>query len=336
MYSVTVEPHGRKNMVKEILRHGDTAAPEQPPLPERPAVKYHHAIKDAIVEERHDRQVFRMERLGKFKTHRFVPALLSERMVPCWRSTDNQDHTPAAEAQKKLAEAAKTLRRDTFNKAGFPTNGKEPRSRKYKAHKIVAPKLSIFPTMSAALKRTGKVEVEQHEVEWNICNIPEHPGLEALGNGGAGPAWDELREQKAQEDHENRSMWLAHDVKPGGKMVSPVVEEIKEIRQKGKHRLKSLSAQYEKKREAFQNAPEYSAMESFHRYCAEKKAKAKAETLEAAKLFERKPEQNAGITGFGLTGMLNLGVSKNRVSQPPTTTDLGLTTSPSDVRQVSE
>merc|ERR1712139_234363 len=106
IYSVTVEPRGRKNMIKEILRYGDSACAEEAPLPPKPKVKFDHPVKDAIVEERYERTVFRSQRLSKFNTHRFVPALVSERLVPCWRSVDNRaEHTPAAQAQRKLEAA---------------------------------------------------------------------------------------------------------------------------------------------------------------------------------------------------------------------------------------
>jgi len=316
IYNVVIEPHGRKNMVKEILRYGDTASPfDAATGAVLPQVRFDHGVLDAIIDERCARASFRAERVSRFKTHKYVPALVTERLVPCWRSADTHAQcqaTPAWLAQKNL-ETAVTLMKEKnakSNKVAKKFKGAARRSYNMDARAANTWVTSI-PTVSHAMKRTEKVQIEDFdENDWQISSISEakglmHPQGLCLDNGGAGPAWDELREKETAEFRESRSRWLAHDVKPGGKQPSPVAGEIAEIRQNGKSGLKNLQAQYTTKREIFQKAPRHSAEQSFQRFCDEKKAKAQALEAEvAAKLAaERKPE---GFYG----GLLSLGLSK--------------------------
>lgn len=314
IYNVLIEPHGRKNMVKEILRYGDTASPfDVEAGTVLPQVRFDHGVLDAIIDERCARASFRAERVSRFKTHKYVPALVTERLVPCWRSADTQSQaTPAWLAQKNL-ETAVALSKEKNAKSNKVAKKFKGTARRHYNTDVRAANtwVTSIPTVSHAMKRTEKVLVEDFdENDWQISSISEakelmHPPGLCLDNGGAGPAWDELREKEIAEFRESRSRWLAHDVKPGGKQPSPVAGEIAEIRQNGKPGLKTLQAQYATKREVFQKAPRHSAEQSFQRFCDEKKAKAQAlEAEAAAKLAaERKPE---GFYG----GLLSLGLSK--------------------------
>jgi len=317
VYNCTVIPRGRRNMVKEILKYGETAAPAVTHIRgfDLPHVPFEDETLNAIVQERHQRSAFRQERLTRFKAHRYVPALVTERLVPCWRSTDDKAETPAVLAQQKLASIVTSMADRNAQPVKKPAKGFFSR-RQYKK-KVITLQKCFTPTVSTAMKRAVRGSAHNFDDEderWQINGKEEtrallHPIVPALDNGGAGPAADELREVKLREDHENRSLWLAHDVKPGGRSPTPAAEEIEALRHSGKSQQRALQAQYEKRREVFQNTPDGGAMKSFRQFCENHKTKEKEAAAEAVKCAAEKAKEQAQ-PAFSM--ILSLGIGKPR------------------------
>jgi hypothetical protein len=318
-YDVIVDPNARTNMVKESLRYRADDESKHEELMKLPRVKFNDAVRDAIVDERHQRTVFRRERLRKFNTHKHVPALVTNRLVPCWREPTklSKQNTPAAEALKTLRHAVATTAPENAERTKAAKMFKKSTRRQY--DKKAAPWAYITPTLSAAMKRQEKVEPSERD-SWQMTSASTakealHPRMAAFDNGGTGPIWEEIRERELKEHHESKQQWLAHDVLPGGKGISPIAEEIKEIRQQAQVGLQSLETMYGKRREAFRKLPDRGATQSFEKYCREYKKKAKmAEEQAAKKEVEEKP------TFSPLAAALNLGLSKHRLVMSDTDT----------------
>lgn len=328
-YEVTVQPNGRTNMVKEILRYGDTAVPDSGPdfVLKEPPVKFNHAVMDEIVSERHERTIFRRERLQKFSTHRFVPALVSDRLVPCWRSASKVENvnTPAAHAHQRLELVANEMAEanSRFTTANRKYKNSSQR-RKYKKQAMM--KLNVItPTIAAAMKRSRRVTPEP--LGWQIGGSSEakenlQGAVDAFENGGAGPAWDELREKRLMETRDCRRQWLSHDVIPAGTVPSPAEVESQDVRQSCKPRLQALQAVYAKKRAAFQETGEdRGAYASFEAYCKDHKMKAKQAAEEQARIAAEEEEKKK--KECVLAGVLSLGLSKHRATQSDVSIGLG-------------
>jgi hypothetical protein len=309
-YDIVIDPNARTNMVKESLRYRPDAASKHDELTTLPRVRFNDAVRDAIVDERHQRTVFRRERIQKFNTHKHVPALVTDRLVPCWRYPHSltKQKTPAALALRRLQDAVAATAPENAERTKVAKMFKKSSRRQY--GKKSAPWAYVTPTVSAAMKRQEKVDPAGDD--WRVVNVSTarellHPRIAAFDNGGAGPIWDEIRERKIKEHQESKEQWLAHDVLPGGKGISPLAEEIKEIRQQSQDGLQSLEKKYGRRREAFRKLPDLGATQSFDKYCKEYKKKAKlAEEQAAKKEVEEKP------TFSPLAGALSLGLSKHR------------------------
>lgn len=310
VYDVIVDPNARTNMVKESLRYRPDGDGKNDPHMTLPRVKFNDAVRDAIVDERHQRTIFRRQRIQKFNTHKHVPALVTDKLVPCWRDPTSlhKQKTPAAEALRRLQQAVALTAPENAERSKVAKMFKKSVRRQY--DKKSAPWAYVTPTVSAAMKKQERVESERDD--WQLVGATTakelmHPKISAFGNGGAGPIWDEIRERRVKEHHESKQQWLAHDVLPAGKGVSAVAEEIKEIRQQSQEGLQSLEAKYEKRREAFRKLPHRDATQSFDKYCKEYKKKVKiAEEQAAKKEVEEKP------TFSPLAGALSLNLSKHR------------------------
>jgi hypothetical protein len=257
-----------------------------------------------------------------------VPALVTERLLPCWRSSasgQDAENTPAAIAQKKLEAACEEMRAKTVKSSKHARKyEKSSKRRQYSQHESAVKMNCVVPTLSTAMKKSERIIPS--ELGWSVLSVSEgkdllHPHIAALENGGAGPAWDELREQKLKEFRESKSLWLTHDVKPGGRTPSAASKEVEEVRSAGKSRLKTLSAQYEKKRQDFQESQKInnSRLGSFQQFIDEKKLQAKAKAEEAARIAAIAKKEAAKANE--LAGVLSLGLTKNRPTTAAETED---------------
>lgn len=319
VYNITVKPKGRRHMVKEALRYG-SAEPTKSSKSVHPKVPYDNAVVGLIVEERQMAEVFRDERLAKFNKHKHVPALVSEQFVPSWRGASNaeDEFTPAAQMRKRLEEEMEDMRQKiTSSKTSSKANSSSSRRTE---DRMTGQSTMVMPTISIAMKRAEKVVAPDRREgsfseDWRLSSVSEarevlHPHVPDLENGGAGCAWDELRERTLREEQESKSLWLAGDVKPGGKSVTPAAEEISKIRERSKHGLNSLVLQYGRKREAFQKAPDSGAMKSFEKFIEEHRDKVKASTEEATKAAEQiRPKLQLSAS---FAGALSHGLGKHR------------------------
>jgi len=295
IYDITVKPKGRKHMVKEGLRYGESGEPQHgspPPLP----VSFDDPVMDAIVDERHSREVFRGERLLKFNKFKHVPALVSQRLVPCWRGDDRDESTPSAQMRKVIEDKIEESRAKSDAVSVGDNKSKVSRKQRRKIGRSV----TVVPTMSIAMKRTERFLAPlcggTSGSDWHMTSVSEArellcPHIPALENGGVGPAFDALRELKLLEEEESKDLWLAGDVKPGGKTVTSAEEQTSEIREASRLKLSQLSLQYEERRDAFQRTPDRDAMKSFQRFCSQHKAKAKAAAEEAIKAIAKQQAQ---------------------------------------------
>lgn len=311
-YNVIVEPHGRTDMVKEMLRHGEAAIPEEDYEHELPVVRYEDPAMDAIIDERHDRSVFRKERIQKFQTHRFVPALVSDRLVPCWRSAAGSNEAcPAAEAQRKLKAAMLAVQ--ALNASRKPAGAEKNKKKERRRYQRLA---FITPTVSMAMKRQKKAAVEPlgWQVTGNESGDVLHQQTSAFESGGVGPCWEEVDAKNKIEARENRRQWLSHDVIPAG-TGRPCSKEVQEIRDQSKINLQSLRTQYGSQRTAHQKRMGSSTQSSFDRYY-DYKVKEKREKDEAdRKAAEAKPEEPPLAFAAGCLS-LGFGQSKHRATQP--------------------
>lgn len=316
IYDITVKPKGRKHMVKEILRYGESGEPQHGVTTPVPKVAFDDPVMDAIVDERHSREVFRGERLLKFNKFKHVPALVSQRLVPCWRGDERDDSTPAAQMRRVIEDKIEESRAksDAVSVGEGASNNKSKVNLARKHGRKTS--AIVVPTISMAMKRVDRALaplcVGTSGSDWHITSVSEarellHPQMPALENGGAGPASDALRELKLLADEESKALWLAGDVLPAGKAATLAAQQSSEIREASKFKLSLLSLQYEKKRDTFRKTPDRDAMKSFERFCSKHKAKASAEAAPRASSKQQPPH---GQSNFA--GVLSLGMAKQR------------------------
>lgn len=313
-YHVTVEPQGRKavkgDMIKEILKYGDTEAPTVDFGLELPKVRFGDAVQDAIVDERFERAVFRKERVQKFNLHKHIPALVTPRLVPFWRGKKEENpeqKSPAEEAQLRIEEALRSL---------YVKRRKHKRKRNQKVYSTVP--VMLTPTLSTAQKRQVKVEPEPPS--WMISSVSSaqkimHPPYES-DSGEMGTVADKVKEKKRREYEESKEKWLYNDMIPPGRTPSQGSQQIAEVREKGKANLQVLRSEYQQKLDKFQQKQrkrqESGETSSFQRYWAEWKVKEKLEREAAERTVEDKP---SGPLCANLGGLLSLGLSKHRATQ---------------------
>lgn len=301
-YNVTVRPNGRKINMKELLKKPVIESDDLLALPQ---VRFNDAVLDAIIDERHSRSVFRQERLRKFNTHRFVPALVTERLVPCWRTSGSQGFSPAMEAAQKIKDACAATSLDLQDK---PKKGRRKRQKET---------AFVMPTMAMAMKRRTKVEVVPPC--WRnigVLDLQRHPPIAELDAGGGGlPILEQLEKDKIADSMEARKLWLSHDVLPAGVSKPKWSEEVQEIREQSKVNLRSLHSKYAKKRSGHQRHAADNSDSTFEKYMHDCKVKSKLAAEEAAKAASAKKSEPSKMLDFGGLGF-SLGKNKATTDSP--------------------
>jgi len=307
-YNVIVRPNARKINMKELLKKPFVVSEDLPALPE---VRFNDAVSDAIIDERHSRSAFRMERLRKFSTNRLVPALVTERLVPSWRSSGSQGFSPAMEASQKIKDACAATSLDLQEK---PT--KKGRRKRQKETAFV------MPTMAMAMKRRTKVEVyEGNAPTWRKCGILDvdafRQAVPEFDTGGGGlPILEQCAKDKIAEGMEAKKLWLSHDVRPAGVSKPKWAEEVQGIRQHSKVNLQSLHSKYAKKRSGHQRQAADNSEGNFEKYMHDCKVKDKLAAEEAAKAASAKKIEPSKMLDFGGLGF-SLGNKKATTDIPP-------------------
>jgi len=310
-YNFTVEPLGRKIMPKEFWKFSDELQDEDSAKTELPEVRFNDAVLDAIIDERHHRTNFRKERLRKFASHRFVPALVTERLVPCWRaagsSKDAVASNPAQEASQRLEAAYEEMR--ARSKSPVLDTRSERRKFQKERRRRRNEKL-VTPTMSVAMKRQEKVEVPPPCWRPNgILDVHDdlHP-QQYFESGGCGPMWEEVEKERVREHWEAKKQWLSHDVLPAG-IAMPWSEGVQEVRELSKSNLQGLRLQYDKKRNLHKKSINSRTESGFEKYLQECKAKDRLAAAEAARAAAT--EKASSANKFDLGG-LGLSLGKQR------------------------
>lgn len=325
-YNVTVEPNGRRMNLKEIDRmelrdlHGDAF---ELGVPE---VRFNDVMMDAIVDERHDRGEFRKERLRKFNTHRFMPALVTERLVPCWRAgmgakpTDQM--TPAEEFKQRIKEACEAANVNTRGDVVQAKTGKKDRTSHHQQHR--GKDAFVMPTVSVAMKRQLKAKHRRPDRTWRVSGVLDvhealHPPVRVFDSGGIGPVWEELEKERALEHKRSKKDWLSHDVVPSG-IAAPSSEEVDWIREESKNNLQTLRSEYKQRRDKHQRGSTSNRGESsFEKFFQSCKAKAKTVAEEAVKAAAAEKVQTAKPFD------LSLGIALSKAPVEARGADLGLT-----------
>mmetsp|Transcript_56083 Transcript_56083/g.121303 ORF Transcript_56083/g.121303 Transcript_56083/m.121303 type:complete len:410 (-) Transcript_56083:70-1299(-) len=300
-YSVTVVPRGRIQPPKEVLRIA-TKQDYRHSL-ELPTVRFDEPAMDAVIDERHERAVFRMERVMLFDIHRNVPGLLSPRLLPCWQ-------LPGSDGAGLDAQ----IRIDTAMSA-WEARTRATRSRRGELRRFVMPTMSIAqkcqqkaPPREPSWRATGVADARKL-IESTIRHVPAECDGRAL--------CDALLEKQRQELREAKELRICDTpIKPPGRksvLIEPERQgEIEEMRERGKVKLQGLKKQYEQKRQAFRYAKsKRSSLSGFEEFW--KNHQAERQHLHRLRVLEEKrleDEQNATvrksfaeIMGLGLTGV---------------------------------
>jgi len=314
IYNVLVEPSVRLPTAKElfhpVLRTEDTAAVGHPD------VKFNNEYMDAVIDEKHDRADFRSQRLKHFRNHKYVPALVTPRLVPPWRAEGAAEiavkvTSPAGDARRKIEEAWTHLTeltgRDQFTKRAFNE-----------------------PTLANSLKRVEKVEDRcpsaEETASWVCARVCDADWKRHVGRvtPSKTPTLHELLVMEADGDAEGSRNMPAPTGKidecktlsaPPGSVSKPkwkiqcttqasrqAASSIHEIREKSRDQLRDLREEYQSKRTMFQgekNAKD--KMSSFEKKMA--KLRDAPPVVEEVVVKEEEPKPMAEFLGIFSRGI---------------------------------
>eukprot|EP00927_Polykrikos_kofoidii_P056741 TRINITY_DN50819_c0_g1_i1.p1 TRINITY_DN50819_c0_g1~~TRINITY_DN50819_c0_g1_i1.p1 ORF type:complete len:423 (-),score=78.70 TRINITY_DN50819_c0_g1_i1:210-1478(-) len=317
-YVVKVEPHARdgsKQLQLRRLARGNRK-PHSVKL-ELPEVRFDDTVKDAIIDERHGRAVFRSDRLQSWDMNKHVPCLTCPKLIPSWRgATAEEVDTPAVEAQKKIQAAFQMMQ----EKRRSTRIGRKRRMR------------FVTPTFSIAMKRNQKVLPQNDHGLWmmtgetearrNLFAPHEHNAAEYDGLAKC----DALL-KRAQEEVKQAKQRFVGDplIRPTGVVPVSLLDErqaeveahVADVRCKGKEMLQSLKFAYDNKRETFKKATKARGTESaFDRFYTDYKANQRSLEERKQQAMKEQEEMKAKHVRSSLANVMSLGLARVKKDEP--------------------